>query len=386
MNKKQLIVAIIIFAGLLIISLFVLKKEDSTWEKGEFANKTPLIQDLDVNLVAKFMVYNMNQRLEISNKNGKWVVYNRNFYPADYEKIRNFIMTIRDLKIAQKLRLKKKSFGDLKLISPDDKESGLEKTGTKLVLYNEQGDILLSLLLGDYHLADVKNPSPFSPPIKDGRYVMVSGSEKPVLTSSPLTVASPDPKIWLDKKFINIKDLKSISKIDKQGKTEWRISRKKINSPYEVEGLKSNQRPNPQKMHQITSWTSRLKFLDVIPLKTNQSKTSLDEAETIVIKSFAGIKYVIKLAVKNNKAFANFAISLDMPKNRKISAKETAEEKIKLDKKFETDLNKALEKVKQEQFYTNWIYEFPLQDAKNILINQTDLYQENEAPTTIMGE
>ena len=384
MNKKQLIITLVIFTVLLVIAFFALKKEDASWEKGEFANKTPVIENLDVNQIAKFAIFNTKERLEVSIKDDKWVVYNRDFYPADYTKIRDFILKIRDLKIAQKLRIKKNAYGSLKLLPPENDDEN--NTGTLLVLYNEQGDSLVSLLLGEYHFADKDAASPFSPPVKDGRYVMVSGSDKPVLTSDPLTVATPDPKDWLDRKFIKINDLKSITKINIEGTEEWSIFRETAAAPYRIADLKDNQNPNPKAMHETTSMATGIKFLDVMSSKTSADETGINQADTIEIDSFEGIKYQIKLAVKNKKAFAQFAITLNMPKKRQAGEKEETEEKIKLDKEYETKLNKALEKINEEQFFTKWVYELPLYDAEKLLIKKTALYKEKESPPTIMGE
>lgn len=381
MNKKQLIIIGVIFVVLLIVSFFALKKEDSTWEKGKFADKTPLIEDLDVNKVVKFAIFNTKDRLELAAKDEQWVVYNRDSYPANYSKIRDFIMKVRDLKIAQKLRMKKNAYGSVKLLPPGN-GSKEPDTGTLLVLYNDEGDPLLSLVLGDFHYADKDSASPFSPPMKDGRYVMVSGSDNPVLITDPLADASPDPPAWLNKKFLQIRDLKSISKIDPKDKKEWSISRQTVKSPFTIEGLKKTHQPNPKTMHETTSMPAKMKFTDVFPLK----KIQMAKADTIEIQSFAGIKYEIKLAVKNKKAFAKFAISLDMPKKRQPAKKEKPEEKTKLDKAYEAKLKKARAKVHEDQFFTKWIYELPLIEANKLLINKDALYSEQEAPTTIMGQ
>lgn len=383
MSKKQLISALATFAVLLIVAFFVFKKEDDSWQKGEFANKTSLIEDLQVNRVAKIAIFTKHERLELAINKDKWVVFNRDQYPADFEKIRTFIIKLRELKIAQNLRMKKTAFGSVKLLPPDSAKA--DQAGTQVNLYDAEGGTVLSLLLGDFHYAAQKGGAAFGPPRKDGRFVMVTGSDKPVLISDPLIDASPLPPLWLDQKFVKVTSLQSITRLDSKGKKLYSISRKSPKSPFFVEGLKKTQRPNPQKMQEATTCLQRLQFSDVKPLNTSPKVTGLNAANTLKIKSFHGILYTIQLGITLKKAFAKFAISLDMPKQRPIGKNEKPEEKSKLDKAYAVKFKNAGNRLRQEQFYTKWIYQIPLDEAKKLLIDQKNLTIE-QAPPTIMGQ
>ena len=372
MNKKQLIAAITIFIALLIIAMLILKKEDSNWKKGKFADKTPLIKDFNVNKVAKFAITDGKKTLKLAIKNNEWVVLNRNSYPADFAKIRNFIMRIGDLKIAQNLRMKKSAYGSVKLLPPKQGEKN-DETGTLLSFYDKTDKLLLSILLGVTHLEKKEKQQAFVKPKEDGRYVMLSGTNKPVLTIDPLSDASTDPTLWLNKNFIKIPSLKSMTVLDKSGKKMWKIIHKTPKGAYALEGLKKNQKVLPRKMYEATSAFANLKFLDILPQDTDEKITGLNNPITVIIDTFSEVTYKINLAVKKQKVFAKIAISANLSKKRASGKNENNKEKEALDKAFAENQKTVKGILTAGKHYTEWIYELPMTEMQKVLIKHEEM-------------
>ena len=384
MNKKQLTVAITIFIVLLVVSLLTLRKEDSSWTKGTLADKIPLIKDFDVNQVAKFAIFDGHKTATIVIKDDKWVVLERNSYPADFTRIQDFLLKIQELKIAQKIRLKKSGFGKLKLIPPTAEKENL-LSGIQLTFSNNKDIEISSMTLGEIHISKKENPNPFAPPFEDGRYMLVKGAA-PVLIADSLTEVKPNPALWLDKNFIKTFNLKSLTMSSRSGKQQWCIKRDKVNSPYALLGVKNTEQPNPRKMQEITSACSQMQFLDVLPEDTDKKKIGLEKPATLVLKTFDGITYNMQFGVKKKRAFAKFAILADLPKKRVPGKNEKPERKDKLNKAFEANLKSVNEKLAKEKFFTNWIYELPLGLVKKILVTQQELVVEKQQLPMMLGQ
>lgn len=377
MNKKQLTAAIIIFLALLVVCILNLKKEDSDWEKGSYNEKSLLIKNFELNKVAKFAITNGKETAEMAVKKDKWVVLQKNSYPANFAKIKDFMIKIHELKIAQRIRMKKTGLGKLKLLPPEGNKENFQ-TGTKLAFYDDKDQIIAEMILGEKHYAK-ENPNPYAPPPADGRYLMVKGKKMPVLITDPLQEVNPNPSLWLDKDFININKIKSVSWTDETGTTQWTIERKDEKSPFALADIKNNEKPNPQKMQGITSAFNAISFTDVfLPNNIDEKNFGLDKAEKISIETFDGITYGIHIGLQDQKAFAKIAIDANFAEKRIPEKDEKPEDKEKLDKEFDGNLTKLKDKLAKEKFYTLWIYEFPFDKVNKALIKHQDLIMPNK--------
>jgi len=365
MTRKNLFIIIIIFCTLLIISFFVVKKDNSTWARGHFANKTPVLKKLNVNRVKKFRIVNKDGKMEIfAGKDNNWTVFNKFNYPADFEKIRKFMLKIKNMNIAQKVLINKDKLSELKLINPETADSGknAENSGTTLDLYDASGNLIHSILFGKFHYAGQSDEkAAIQQPAKDGRFLLVDSNDVPLLISSPFLDVTPEPALWLDKSFIDLSCIKSASRLDNKGKILWKISRKGKKSPFAIEGLKKGEMPLPRKMFQITSAFRKFEFNDVWKKDTPDKITGLDKPGIFIYETCDGAEYKIELALKKKIAYL------------KISILKPSE-------------NKNLKAVKPDEFYTNWIYEIPRYTAKNLLIDYEDLVRRQQAPVSIMGQ
>ena len=363
MSKKNLLIVIVLFFILLIISFFVVKKENSTWARGHFANKTPVLTKFDVNKVKKFRIYDASNKMEILFKNGQWVIFNKSFYPANFQKIRKFILKLKNMNIAQKVLINQNKLPALKLISPD-KDSDKKGTGTVLELYDTSGNIINAIIFGKFHYAgEASSDAPLQQIAKDGRFLLTNSLKFPVLVSSPFLDAAPEPTLWLDKSFVNLTNIKMASRIDKKGKTIWKIARKDEKSPFGIAGLKQGEIPLPRVMFQITSAFHKFDFKDVLTPDTPTSLTGLNSPDSFIYESCNGNKYKIDIASKNNKTY----LKLTILKNTNMNKNNTSQ-------------------VIPDSFYSKWIYEIPHYTAKNLIIDYDDMVKRKKNPISIMGQ
>ena len=399
MSKKQLLLAISIFVVLLVVLLLVNKNEEANWEKGEFANKTPLIASLDVNKIAKIAIYDKNNSVELALQNDKWVGFNHNNYPANFAKIRDFILDINNLKIAQKLSMNETLLEDINLLAPtkdnNNKHNNLDtepqkikeasmlakNSGTLIEFYDMEGNSILSLILGAFHYEKVDEANTLIEPDKNGRYVRVLGSD-PVLTSTTLETLSPRPTEWLDSKIIKLSPLKSLTRLSAKGEDMWTISRKSPKSPYIFDNLKKGETPDSRKMYFASSTIENLKFIDAIPF--DDKKWNFKNAITFVVALFNDIKCEIKLIKKDKKIFAKFATFSMLPEKRVIGKNESADDKVKLDADFSKRVEQVRKELRNDIFYTKWVYELPAKDLENLLLQKDDFILKQQTVPNIL--
>ncbi len=88
MDRKQLINSVIILVILAVISFFMFKKNLSSWERGNDIEKRKLLENFDVNRVAKLVIMTDTESLELhKNSEDKWSVTERSGYPVDFTKL-----------------------------------------------------------------------------------------------------------------------------------------------------------------------------------------------------------------------------------------------------------------------------------------------------------
>ncbi len=368
MNRKQLINAIIVLVVLGVVSFFTFRKDASKWERGDDVEKKKLIENLDVNAVAKLAIITDKDSLEIVKGEKGWKVLNREGYPANFEKLSNLLLSLKNLEIAQYPRVMKSQFGAMKLISPVYGKENRD-AGILLQLSDKNNKPITSLVLGELHFQEKENNDSYKTVRPDGRYLRLRDSDKPALVTNPLSNADPDPKSWLDNKFIKITKSISVQLSGSDGKKKWRIYRKNINEPWVLEGIKKGEKPLPRQMLDATSAFEKISFEDV----SLAAEAELKGTQDVTIETEEGIVYTIKLLVKEKKVFAKFAISGKATTFKPMNRNET--DKEKREKEFKDKMDKLKAEIEKEHFYTKWLYEFSIYKIEKILKERKDLFK-----------
>jgi len=369
MNKKQLTNSVIVLVVLAVIAFFTMKKDSRTWQSTNEFEKQKLFENLDVNRVEEFIITTDFEKLELKkSEKGKWEVKNRSEYPANFTKLSNFLLSLKELVVVQEPRLIKNQFGTLKLEKP---VSGNENknAGSLLELKDRDGKTMLSLIVGQQHFPKQEN-SAFQNPQPDGCYVLIEGTDKPALITDPLDIVNPDPTKWIDPDFIRMSDILSLTLKESDGKEIYRIYRTDLKSPWILAGIKEGEIPLPRPMRDATSTFERISFDDVLPSKDIDFK----DAKTAVIETAQGIIYDIRLLKKDKKVFAKLAISAKA--TSKIPQKDvTPEELKKAEEKAINDLEKLKKTIEKQFFFTKWVYEFPSYKIDKVLKDKVDFYK-----------
>ena len=355
MNKTQLTLSLILLFILSTVSFFIFKNDASSWRRGNVITKQKLIDKLDVNKVALIKIEQPTATIMLKKEAKKWVIENRNNYPINFETLKNFLLDLSNLDVAQYPRVIKEQYPSLKLVLPQ-KTKNKKEAGTLLTLMDKAGNPLLTILFGTLHYPPTHNgnytytqkPSP------DGRYVIVNNNNTPALVTSPNKQVDISPLRWIDNTFFTIPQILSVTSENMDGKINWKISRKDMVSPWSLASIKKTEQVLPRKMMGATStFSTKLKFDDVKPLTMKLPK----EYKTIIIKSLSGIQYTFNIYTTKEYAFLKI---IDIKADAKLA-----------------NVAEIQNKIKNRLFYKNWIFQFPRYRLERVLIQRKQLVRPN---------
>jgi hypothetical protein len=356
MNRKQLLV---LLAALLVVGgacLALLKRHQQSWTDSASQIGAKLLNNYQVNDVAALHIKG-DTDLNLSRTNNRWVVRERDGYPANFTQISELLIKLGDLKAAQTEPIGPSQLGRMHLESPG---KGVE-SGTLLELEDAQGKVLQSLLLGKKHTHQTDRPSPMAfgdEGFPDGRYVMLKSQPGTLITvSEPLSNVDPKPAEWLDKDFFKVEKPASISFVSTNASNSWTLTRPTESASWVLADAKPAEVLDTNKVLSLSSTLSYPSFVDVAPDQT-PAKTGLDKPLTVRIETFDHFTYTLKIGNKTpeNDYNLNVSVTADIPTERTAGKDEKPDDKKKLDKEF-ADKNKPLrEKAEKEQALAKWTY------------------------------
>src|SRR5262249_54092478 len=187
--------------------LIVLNRHKQSWTVREAKVGEKLLPNFRLNDVAAIHI-KARVDLNIENKDGVWRVRERGDYPANYDHIKNLLVSIKDIKVVQSDEIGPSQRARVELAEPGTGTG----SGTLIEFKDAQGKVLDSLLVGKRHMRSETASDPFRMRgLFDGCYVLLPKEpENVLLISDELSSASPEPGAWLNKTFLKVVNIKSI--------------------------------------------------------------------------------------------------------------------------------------------------------------------------------
>lgn len=353
MNRNQLILLIAIGAIVGGIGYNLSRKEQATWSQSAQKMGQKLLPDFDVNKVESITIRSQTNSLTLARPSDIWVVADRGGYPANFGNIQDFLLKVRDTKIAQPIKAGAGQLARLELVAPDTSTNA----GTLVDFKDKSGKSITTLLLGKKHMKDAPSGSQFGGGSwPDGRYVMAGGDPKSVaLVSEAFANAEPKGEEWLDKDFLKVEKLRSVAVTAQQSSNSWAMSRETESGEWkwtETEPLDAG------KTSALNFLLNSPSFHDVALPDQKPEDMGLDKPLTAKLQTFDGFTYTVKVgrASEDSRYFVQFSTAAELQKERTAAEDEKPEDKEKLDKEFKEKLQKLQEKLKKEQAFDTWTY------------------------------
>ncbi|MGR9091135.1 MAG: DUF4340 domain-containing protein [Gammaproteobacteria bacterium] len=188
MNTRNIIIALA--TALIVIAAWQTSREKAPTTKIQSESLYPGLVD-QVNDVTDITIRSTQATTELSRKAGKWVVANRDNYPATFANVKNTLLNVANSTVVEKKTSKPEHYAQLGVADIDDANS-------KAVLVEIDAgpdQVLASLLVGNERSASQMNARQY--------YVRKADAAGALLVEGELNV-SAQPQDWMNTDVVNV--------------------------------------------------------------------------------------------------------------------------------------------------------------------------------------
>ena len=386
MNRKQLIILIVLCAVIGGAGYVFLKRQSNSWKPSDQKLGQKLFPKLPVNDVAQIQIKKGTNELNLVKKDDLWRVQERGSYLANFSEISGLLLKAADLKIGQSEEIGASQLAKLELLDPAKGKD----SGTLLQFKDTSGKVLQSAILGKKRVRKSAQPSQFGDEgFPDGRYVLLSSDAKNVfLISDPLSDIEPKPENWLNKDFFKVEKVKSISLVSTNVTNSWKLSRTNESSSWILADVKKGEEIDTNKVSGVANSLSSPSFVDVV-VNATPEQPGMDKPIVATLETFDDFIYTLKIGKTSGENYhLALSVNVNLPKERVAGKDEKPEDKTKLDKEFGDKNKKLEEKLKQEKQFEKWTYLVAkwtidplLRDRAQLMVEKKDESKKEDALT-----
>jgi len=276
-------------AAILVVLLVVLGGAALVFQHQESARRPDnvgtlgrtLFKDLQAADIAVIRIAQPKATLTLQRKEDGWVIAEREGFPADVSKVREFVLKTIGLKVGQSEPLGEK----------DRARLNLDASGTRVEFLNSETKSLGVFVVGrKYFKQEVDNPAKA---IADGRFVSLLGEAKTAyLVADPLTAATAQSAEWIDRTSFQVEKVKTLEVRYPAG-GGWRIERSGDNADWKLAGAAAGEKLDVSRANAASYSLSLLELADVAP--KDAGDTGLDKPVLVNATTLAGASYAIKV-------------------------------------------------------------------------------------------
>jgi Domain of unknown function (DUF4340) len=347
MNGKQLLLVLAVLAALVAGGWGVMKWQRGSYEAVDARVGQKLLPGFKVDEVATITIAEPGATLTLVRTDQGWTVKERGGYPASVEAIRDLLVKLEALKVAQAEGISDALRPRLQLAAPGGTAKP-EETATGLELKTRDGKPIATLLLGKKATKQVNLPGLAGESIPSGRYVLVaSDPQRMNVVAEPFSAVVAKPQQWLARDYLKVERIKSLAVLGPDGKERWSVMR-----PDEAAGW-SWSAPGKLDGGKAQDGASALSSMQIADAAAGVSEADagLDRPVTARAQTFDGWSYDLRIgkAAPEDRYYVKAAVSGTVPEKRTPRADEKAEDKEKEEKAFAERQAALKAKLEREQ-------------------------------------
>ncbi len=353
--KTQQIVSLgigLLVAGLLAI-VFTSARGRNVSKVGDSTSRNRVMPGFPVNQITTVTIKNAKGTLSIEKKGDSWAVAERAGYPANYQKLGEFLRTVYDLAVVQKIEVGPSKFNRVGLLDPTDKTAGEGQSATVITFKTNNGAETGSLWVGkEYKKEERSQFGTFD--ATAGRYVRLGDSEAVFLVSEELRDATIEPKEWISKDFFKVSKVKTVTRTVSDPAKSWTLTRESDTADFTLVDAKPEEVIDSAKVSAMKSAFSSPSFEDVL----TGEKVAKPEEVTIKVETFDGFRYETKFGPKNDLGEYDMTVTVtaEFPASRKAPEGESEEGKKKADEEFAKNLQDLKKQLAAESKLAGHVY------------------------------
>ncbi len=347
MNARLALILVVLLAVLGGGALLYYQQERARRPENVGTLGQTLFKDLKAADIAAIRIVEPKATLTVERKDDRWVLAERNGFPADVGKVREFVLQALALKVGQS-----EPIGD-----KDRARLNIDESGTQVEFAGADGKTLAKLIVGKkYFKREVDNPDKAR---ADGRFVALPGDPKTVyLVSDPLAQASARSSEWIDRSSFQVEKVKTLELRYPDG-SGWRIERD--DSDWRLAGLKPGEKVDVSRANSASYSLSLLELADVAA--KDAKDTGLDKPVLIDATTLDGLAYSIKVGkLEGDNHHVTFTSSGTLAKDDKDAER----------------LKKLEERLPREKLLSQYVLLIPKSKLEDTLKKRADLLEKKD--------
>ena len=395
MKSKTFIILLFICAALAGASWFLLQTGSSPGRKSNDKTGDRLLAELPVNEIQRIDIDGPGSSVVLEKGETVWVVKDKFGYPADFPKLSDFVLKLRDMKIDRTFPASDDILNRLSLMAPDaaSKNKSTDASGTRVILKGADGKPLSDIIIGKARESEAG---------RGGNYVMPAGENTVIVVDKDFNFLDSDADRWIDKALLDIpaEKIARVDRIDPHAKAPlYSVRRPEKDKPAELLDVPEGKTVAPAKINRLMGALAAFQVDDVIDPGTPAEKTGFDAGPCFKYALFDGTVYTLCLGktVADNPDRTYFKVSVGFnpppPAGDEAAGIETpapaATAATGGDKaeaapdapseKADTPVDPALAAAEQDKKLSPWIFAVPQWKADQLIADKADLLETPEA-------
>jgi hypothetical protein len=290
MNARTVAVLVVLLVALGGGALVLQRQESRERPANAAALGQPVLKDLKAAEVAAVRIAEPKATLTLQRKEDGWVIAERNGFPADAAKVRDFVLKAIELKVGQSEPIGEKDRARLLLDAPDGKG---ETAGTLVEFDGAAAKPLAKLIVGKKYFS--REPENAEKAPADGRFVLRPEEPRTVcIVKDPLTQASVKSADWIDRTGIKIEKVKTLEVRTPDG-GGYRIERSGDNADWKLADAKPGEKLEITRANAASYVLGQVQLADVATGDVNQADTGLEKPTLVQATTLDGKSYELKV-------------------------------------------------------------------------------------------
>lgn len=323
--KAKTFVVLLIVCGILGLLAFQMNAPKKT-DRVEGKNTGPLLPDLPVNDVAEMSIRHADGEVRLAKGDDVWRVESRFGYPANFDKIADFVRKLKDLQIGRSFAATDDILARQSLRMPDEQAIPDDQKAVRVILKDASGKELVDLLVGKRRESSAGG---------GGHYVMLAASKTVYLVDKSLNRIETDDAEWLKQDLVDVPADKvaSVRCLSADGQVRYALKRPEKGKDPVFENLPEGKTAPVSKLSPVFSALSNLKLEDVAEPSLPDGQTGLGDAPCLEYSLYDGTIYKVCVGkpAADEKEEGYVAISVRFEPPPTPTTEETSGEKPKSD-------------------------------------------------------
>lgn len=330
----------------------------------------PLLKDFKAADVASIRFVDAKATLTLGHKDGRWTIAERDGFPADVAKVRDFVVRMIELKVAQSEPIGAADRARLALEVP-----GRSGAGTLVEFLSSDDKALAQVVVGNkYFKGEAAGRT------ADGRFVVLPAKAGTVfIVSDPLTQASVRSADWIDHTAFKVEKVRTME-VRFPGGERWRIERARDDANWRLDGLRSGEKVSVTRANSASYSLSLLELADVAAPGTKPAEAGLDKPIVVEASTLDGLRYTIRIGrLEGDNYYVSFGSSGSLAKTRKPEPGETAADRTRRDQEHAERIAAIEKRLPYEKMLAGHILLVPRSKLEEVLKKRADLLEPKSA-------